>query len=399
MKNTLILLVIISLFTTISAQTVNVVLKNSKVVMGEVVQEDPEYLIIFNDTGQIKINRQSIESVTYIPTDKLESLIKNMDDKSKNNAEPFITNDNIVLDDLVVIYLKNDDIVSGRLLAKSLNMILVQTESGSLTIPKRELQRIEYISSEYAERGEVVIAYLSNGTKFEGNIYFEDYQNLVLDTKIGRLTIDKNNLRSIEYTGEKGRGDETLVEQYAAVTKDRSIVAPRIDVLSLGYAPSFGAEYSSGFALGYASKFLLSHMEGFYISGIGGLNLTYFTLNEDNFKDEVPTVAASGGTFMTTISAGASFTLYQQAAAKYEFYISPQLEANMIYKNLEKDFPSFPTFNSKVISTEFVFGIGNKIGVDILFGDMKVGVSYDSHFLFGDEDYNMLSINFTKKLF
>ena len=188
----------------------------------------------------------------------------------------------------------------------------------------------------------------------------------------------------------------TKLKQY---TKGLPIVEKRLDMISLGYSPSFGADYGTGLGLNYASKFLLSQMDGFYISAMGGLNLNYFSLNKDNFSNEIPTVSASGATFITTISAGASFTLYQQASSKYEFYIAPQLEANIIYKSLTLEYPSYPAFDTKVSTTEFVFGIGNRIGFDMLFDDMKVGVSYDSHFLFGDEDFNTISLNFTKKLF
>ena len=140
-------------------------------------------------------------------------------------------------------------------------------------------------------------------------------------------------------------------------------------------------------------------MDGFYLSAVGGLNFNYFSLNKDNFSDEVPSVSASGTTFLTTLSGGVAFTLYQSADSRYEFYILPQIEANIIYKSLTREYPSFPSFDSKETSTEFVFGLGNKIGIDLLFDNMKVGISYDLHFLFGDEDYNTISINYTANLF
>ncbi|MCW8849760.1 MAG: hypothetical protein OQJ81_07260, partial [Melioribacteraceae bacterium] len=129
------------------------------------------------------------------------------------------------------------------------------------------------------------------------------------------------------------------------------------------------------------------------------ININYFTLNTDNFKDEIPTVSASGGTFISMISLGGSFTLQQQSASKFEFYIAPHLEANIIYKTLKKSYPSYPAFDSKISNTEFNFGIGNKIGIDILLTNMKIGISYDSHFIFGEEDFNTISLNFTSKLF
>lgn len=402
MKKTFVFLIMFSILTIVSAQSVTIVLKNSKVVEGIVKVDNPDYIIINNDTGELKISRLLIESITY------KSLEQNSGSDiysdGTNNNSSLIQNglNNILLDDLVIIILKNEDVVSGRLVAKSLNVIIVKTEAGSLTIPKREIQKIEYLSSEYAERGEVVIAHLANQTHFEGNIYFEDSKVLILDTKIGRLTIDKINLRSLEYTGQTGQGDETLLSEYAntkSIQTGRTLTDKRLDVFSLGYSPSFGTEYELGFGINYTSKFLISQMEGFYISATGGINLNYFSVNSDFFIDEISDITLTGGTFISTFSAGASFTLYQQSSSNYEFYIAPQLEANLVYKSLKKEYPSFPSFDSNISSTEFVFGIGNKIGLDLLFDEMKIGVSYNSHFLFGDEDFNTISLNFTKKLF
>jgi len=65
MKKTLFLIIFVTFLSTISAQTVNIVLKNSKVVFGEIVEESPEFVIIKNDIGELKISRLLIESITY----------------------------------------------------------------------------------------------------------------------------------------------------------------------------------------------------------------------------------------------------------------------------------------------------------------------------------------------
>lgn len=392
MKKFMILIFIVASVITISAQSVNVVFKSGKVVMGEVVQEEANYLVIVNDTGELKIDRQNIESISYKSKEK-QNVIPSNDNTSNSYY------DKIVLDDMVVIYLKEDEIVSGTLIAKGLDVVIINTKDGMLTIPKRQIDKIEYLSGEFAERGEVVVAYLANGTKFEGNIYFEDFKSLILDTKIGRLTIDKENLRTLEYTDQRGKGDESLLTKYATISGKIPIIEKRLDVLSLSYSPSFGANYSSGFGLGYASKFLLSQSENYYLSAIGGLSFKYFMLNKDNFNDVTPAVSASGGTLITTISAGVAITLLQDAESKFEFYIAPQLEANIIYSTLEQEFPSFPSFNSKVTETTFAFGVGNKLGFDIKFDNYRLGASFNSHFLFGSEDYNSFAINFSQKLF
>jgi len=391
-------MLLVMFLSNINAQSVNILLKNNKIVNGTVVKEEPVFLIIRTEIGELKILRQNIESISYKSFEDINTDDSDLDQIEKKN--PLFKDGKTVLNDIVVIYLKNEEIISGKLIAKSLDMILVTTEAGNLTIPKKEIKKIEYVSNEFAERGAVVIAHLANGSQFEGNIFFEDYQSLILDTKIGKLTIEKSNLRSIEYTGEQGKGQETLVKQFSAVALEQPArVDRRLDILTAGYTPIFGPEFSPGFSIGYSSKFLLTQMEGLYISAIGGIDLHYFLLNQDFFADEVLSVSASGGLLITTISGGAALTLFQNSSSNYEFYISPQLEANIVYKTLKKDYPSYPAHNLNEVTTSFVFGVRNKIGLDFLLDNSKVGISYDMHFLFGEEDYNTISFNFTTQIF
>ena len=71
-KNIIIALVLTFAFSVSSfAQEVNVVLKNSKVIVGRVVEEKPDYVLIEYDLGQLKIYRQNIESITYNPFVKM----------------------------------------------------------------------------------------------------------------------------------------------------------------------------------------------------------------------------------------------------------------------------------------------------------------------------------------
>jgi hypothetical protein len=298
-----------------------------------------------------------------------------------------------------VVHLKNGSVVAGLLLAKSIDMIMIQTDVGNLTIPKNDLQLLEYVSNEYAERGEVVIVNLTNGTNLEGNIYYEDSDNLTVDTKIGRLTLNKDNLRSIEYTGKVGYGESSLIDQYSNVSVGRSKVQPRLDVISLGISPGFGVDFKPGYAIGFENRFLLSESKGFYLSGTGMLGITYFPLNQDNFIDSPIPVTAKGGALITSIGGGVSISVYPQESSFFEFYISPFLEANIIYKKLELTYPSFPSQNSSESKTSFKFGVGTKVGIDFLFTDWRLGASYDLHYVFGDEDYNRVSLNFVKEIF
>ncbi len=379
------------------AQTVNVVLKNSKVVVGDLVEENPEYIIVVNDLGQIKVPRENIESITFNAFVKMKTSYKGTNNIDKNDSIP--DGYKFVLNDRVVVYLQNGNVVSGLLLAKSLEMIMIQTEVGNLTIPKKDLRMIEYVSNEYAERGEVVIVRLNNGTNFEGNIYFEDSDNLSIDTQLGRLTVDKKNLRSIEYTGKYGFGEISLMDQYSNIQIGRTQVEPRLDAFSLGVSPGFGNDFKPGYAFSYESRFLLHEFKGFYLSGLGRLGTTYFPLNQENFKNDPFGVSAKGGAFLTTIGGGVSISVYPQESSFFDFSIAPILEGHLVYRTLELNYPSFPSQNSKETETKFKFGVGTKVALDFIFDGWRLGASYDLHYVFGDEDYNVVSLNFIKELF
>ena len=383
-------------FITTFAQDVNIVLKNSKVIVGRIVEEQPEYLLLDYELGQLKINRQNIESITFNPFIKMSTT---QDDKSLNpNPERGYK---FVINDPVVVYLKNGNVVSGLLLAKSLSKIMLQTDSGNLTIPKNELSKIEYISSEYAERGEIVIAYLNNGKRFEGNIYFEDSESLTLDTEVGRLTVPKNNLRTIEYTGKTGISETTLSDQYSDLTLNKRYILPHYDIFEVSYNSKFGSNYGSGFGIGYQSRFNLAQLEGMNISAVGGLSLNYFGLNTDNIVNSNQSISADlkGGAFITTIGVGAQLNIYPQTSSFYDFYVSPILETHIIYKSFEQNYPSFPQFNTKETSTEFKFGLGTRFGVEFLFDSFKLGIQYNMHTIFSSDGYNQLSITLVNNLF
>ena len=224
MKNILLIIFFIVVIPTIIlAQTikaVSVVLKNSKVVVGNLIEENPNYIIVKNDLGDIKLSWETVESITFNPFIKMENSYSGSDTKIKNDSIP--DGYKFVLNDRVVVHLNNGSVVAGLLLAKSIDMIMIQTDVGNLTIPKNDLLLLEYVSNEYAERGEVVIVNLTNGTNLEGNIYYEDSDNLTVDTKIGRLTLNKDNLRSIEYTGQIGYGESSLIDQYSNVSTGKA---------------------------------------------------------------------------------------------------------------------------------------------------------------------------------
>ncbi len=399
-RNTIFLLLFVLFFSvSLIAQEVSVMLRNSRVIVGRIVEEKPDYLLLDFDLGQLKIDRQNIESISYNPFVKITSNDddKNMGSRNADSSKGY----KFTLKDPVVVYLRNGNVVAGLLLAKSLNMVMLQTEAGNLTIPKRDLLRIEYVSSEYAERGEIVLAYLNNGQRFEGNIYFEDSNELTLDTEIGRLTLPKNKLRTIEYTGETGVSKMTMADQYTNLAINKRYILPRYDIIDIHYNTKLGASYGSGFGLGYQSRFSLSQFEGLNLSALGSLSVNYFTLNEENVLTQSGSLDATikGGAFITTIGAGAQLNIYPQDASFYDFYLAPVLEGYIVYKSLEQTYPSFPQLNTSEKTTEFKFGIGIKFGIEFLFDSFRMGIDYNIHEIFGTDGYNQFSMTFVKPLF
>ncbi len=393
---TLIFASILSL--SVFAQEVNVVLKNSKVIVGRIIEEKADYILLDFDLGQLKVDRQNIESISYNPFMSLGT--KNDTGTTK------INNDNskgykFTLKDPVVVYFRNGNVVAGLLLAKSLNMVMLQTESGNLTIPKTELLKIEYISSEYAERGEIVIAYLNNGQRFEGNVYFEDSNDLTLDTELGRLTVPKNKLRTIEYTGKSGGSETTMADQYANITINKRYILPRYDVIDIGYTTKLGSSFGAGFGLGYQSRFSIAEYEGLNLSAVAGLSLNYFSLNKDNILSQNQSLGANlkGGAFITTIGAGGQINIYPQTASFYDFYLAPMLEGNIIYNKLDQSYPSYPQLNTSETTTEFKIGLGMKFGIEFLFDSYRIGLHYNMHYIFGSDGFNQVSLTFVKPLF
>jgi small nuclear ribonucleoprotein (snRNP)-like protein len=376
------------------AQEVNVVLKNSKVIVGRMIEEQSRYILIDTELGELKINRSNIDNITYNPFIKL-----NPSPETASSGETAQNGNEYIINDPVVVYLKNGTVVSGILLAKSLSMIMLQTEEGNLTIPKKDLGKIEYISREFEERGEVVIVHLDTGVQLKGNIYFEDTGNLTLDTEVGRLTLSKNKVRMIEYTGKNGPSDITLADQYANISMRRRNIPPRVDVFDLGYSSKYNANYGPGFGIGYSSHFSVSQEDGYNVSAVGGVSVNYFQLNEDNILKENTALSANlkGGALITTVSAGGQINVYPQATDAYDVLLSPLLEAHIVNRKLDQKYPSFPQFDKDESENEVKFGVGLKFGLE--FSRYKIGLSYHHHFILGDSDFSRFLISYKNVLF
>ncbi len=384
-------LLVLALAEEAAAKPVTIVLKNGKVVSGEIVEEAPEHIILITDFGQVKVSRDSIERIVYDAFTRFKS-----DSVAQNGEEP--------LNDRVVVHMKSGEIVDGFLLAKSRTMVMVQTEVGRLTVAKRDIRLIEYVASAYAERGEPVVLNLDNGTKIEGYVYHEDRNSLTINSNLGRLTIDKENLRSVEYKEvkfpqQKAVSQPTLPRATTAAAE--TPLRARRDVVELGYSSRFGSNYSPGIVSAYRSHFPLRSFNSFSLNAEGNLSLTLFSLDQKAFTGaNVPAaVTATGGAMVTSFGAGLPVHFFPRAESPYEFYLAPVIEGHIIYTRLKKTFPSFPVLNSELVETNFRFGLANRIGIEWSFGKWRAGVNYNIHFIFGEEDFNHFSLHLASKLF
>jgi len=374
------------------AKSVTIVLKNGKIITGDLIEDVADYLLIINDLGEIKIRRGDIEKVTY------DAFMK-IDEENVENGEP--------LNDRVVVHLRDDGVVDGFLLVKSPSMIMVQTELGRLTIPKQDVRLVEYVSEKYAEQGEAVRIVLVSGAKFEGYLYHEDRKTLTLNTSMGRLNIDKENLRSIEYNvGVKLPRPDKKKEAYLATKvaglPTESPLRKRQDTFELGYAPQFGEDYSTGGSFMYRNRYLVKSFPSFSLNLEGKLGLAAFSLNKDVIAGAaVPgAVTASGAAVISTLGVAAPIHLYPNEGSSYVFFLTPMVESHFVYTSLKTKYPSFPSLDTEARSTEFRFGLGSQIGMEWAFGEnWKAGLSFNMHFLLNENDYSTFALHVGTKLF
>ena len=82
------------------AREVTVVLKNGRYVMGTLLQEEAEYLLLHTELGEVKIHRRDIEGTSETPFVQFPE---------KTPAPP----DTTQLNDQVIVYLTGDRMVDG----------------------------------------------------------------------------------------------------------------------------------------------------------------------------------------------------------------------------------------------------------------------------------------------
>lgn len=385
-----------------AGREVKVILFNGKSVEGELLEETPDHVLILTDIGQIKTRRSAIESILYLTGSQPAAASGTADSVE---VHP--------LNDLVVAHLLNGEIVSGYLLSKSLDSILLNSEAGRLTIPKSQVRLIEYVNTEFAERGEPVTARLTSGSLLQGYIYHEDRESVTLETNLGRLTVDKKKLRSIEYHTPvkpvkpprlaKGATEPREIAPQALSTpgapapraEPATGIKKRQDSFFLGYAPQFGESYHSGLGVGYCNRYLLRSFESFSLNASARLGMYFFSLDKDLAEvAEVPgSMTAEGGAMITTLSLGAPLHFFPSENPSYVFILRPALETHAVYTSLKKSYPSFPSQNSEAKATEFRFGLGTEVGLEWAINPRwSLGFSFAMHFIASDNDYNTFNI-------
>lgn len=366
------------------AKSATVVLRNGKRMTGDLIEDLTTHVTLANELGEIKICRENIEVIFY-------------------NAPSRVGVDTVGaridgLNDYVVIHLTNGEVVEGFTVAKSPTIIIVQSELGRLTIPKTDVKLVEYVSRAFSERGESVTVTLTSGMKLDGYLYHEDRNTLTVTTNIGRLTINKDDLRSIQYNVPVSFPKPTEKKEAYLVTKARSPLKERplqkrMDIFEAGFSSRFGENYSTSGSLTYRNRYLLERFQTFTLNGEGYLTVAGFTLNKDVVSGTtVPGgVTATGGASVSTLGVGTPIHLFPTEGSFYEFFITPLVESHLIHTSLKKTYPSFPAFNSDVSATNFKFGAGMRFGLELSLGkNWRSGVAFNMHFIFGASDYNSI---------
>lgn len=379
----------LSLVNPLFSQEVTVILKNTKQINGTILEDQPDYILVQTDFGEIKIRRLDVERVLY-ENNQVEEKLEELE----------------TMKDLVIVHTDDNEVITGLLIAKGASALVIKTELGRMTVPKQRIKLVEYVSREYAERGEPVRVRLQNGQDLDGYLYHEDLNSLTLTTKQGRLTIEKQNLRSISYNVPVTFSVSQVGSRYAAAPfEDPFSAVPlrkRQDSFEFSFASNFGENFATGGGFLYRNRFLLKHFNTFSLNLEPELGITGFGLNKSILQqDDVPgSVTAKGGAMVSTLGIGAPFHFFPAGAASYEFFVTPLIETHLVYKALEKVYPSFPSLNSSQRITNFRFGLGSRIGMELALGkSWRLGLSFNMHYLFNDNDYNSFALHLGTRLF
>jgi small nuclear ribonucleoprotein (snRNP)-like protein len=385
----LILIFSFAIFVKFAAAEVVVKLNNGKQISGKIVSEESDYILLDTMYGELKLMRSDIENIADAP---FSEFIQTEQDTT-------------ILNDQVVVHLKSGKLIDGFLIAKSRTMIMVQTEMGRLSIPKSDVQKVEYVSTPFAEKGEAVILELTSGKKITGYMESETYNSLTLTTEVGKLTIDKDNLRSITYDVpvKFQREDEEDKYQFSQEKKETPYdLDQESDGIGIGYSSSFGKEYERGIVISYKRRQQIAKLKNFSLNLEGSLDLTLFGINEDFYQESgIPgSVTIEGYAFLPSLSLGVPLFLQSQLGESYRFFFSPQVDFILVNKSLDIQYPSFPSSNREESSTDFRFGVSAHVGMEWkLTPGWSVSVGYKPRLVFNDENYGATYLYVGTKLY
>ena len=374
----------------LSTQEITVVLKNTKFIQGTLLEDSPEFIRVYTDVGEIKIMRSEISRILY-EQDPLDGKFKDME----------------TLQDLAIIHTFDGEVITGLIIAKSASALVVSTDIGRMTIPKTKVKLVEYVSKEYAERGEPVRIKLQTGQDVDGYLYHEDRNSLTLTTRQGRLTVEKENLRSVMYNTSASFSQSSPPERkYVATGLEEPYqlipLRRRQDSFELNFTSQFGDDYAKGVGFTYRNRFLLKHFQTFSLNVETGIGFTGSGLNRNILlEDDVPgLVTAKGGAMVTTLGFGVPIHFFPVEGVSYEFFITPLVETNLVYKSLEKTYPSFPTLDSSDRETKVRFGLGSRIGLEMAIAKAwRLGLSFNMHYMLRESDFNTIAVHVGTQLF
>ncbi|MBN2694942.1 hypothetical protein JXR93_09790 [bacterium] len=443
----------------IFSKEATVILKNNSSIKGTIISEQSDIVEIQSDFGKVIINRENISSIHYKDIEGNKTT-QQQNIKTFNQSDIYQKADNIKKEEHIILFYKTGEILNCKLIAKTETVIIVETDSGVLTIEKKSIKKIEYVTnSEFTENGNYILITLNDGKKYEGVINYEDFNEIVIETTLGKLALPKSKLASIEYISkktdlkkeeaqqnssediEKNKESENSVQTKTEVndtktdkndtkigqndTKDENKTEkkvvnstnknsltdimddsehrklfPRYDIIDLNYAINFGPNFGPGFGVGYHNKFIISQFRGLDFSAVGGLSFTYFRLYDD-ITNKYPSIEGNykGGAFATTLSVGGQMNIYPSPTSFYDFYVIPMLELHYIYDKIEEKYPSFPQYNSTETNNEIRFGLGIRFGIEFSISSFVLGIQYNIHYLFGRDGFNQFSLTFLKPFF
>lgn len=300
----------------------------------------------------------------------------------------FDPGDTTALRDQVVVYLKEGKIVDGVLIAKGRGVIVLISADGRLTIPKTNIERIEYVGLPNSEKGERVRVELVNGRTYEGRLQRESGTILSLDTSFGAIDIDKTQLLSLQYLGTPDY--RSAEESHSAPDSPRKIRRNfREEIWSAGYSSDFGTDYHGGYSLAYTRWAPIRSGQAMTLHGAGGMELTYFGLNKDVKKTVYSGgVDASGRAVLWSLHAATPLTFHPVDGGLYRFHIVPSISGTLVSRRFELAYPSFPSNNVEESSTSLRFGAGLDFLFDFALGENNsVGFGFRQRYLSGGESH------------